>query len=105
MLAKVGVSLFSAARARSPALCVFGGDSVIELAWAVVVLWRVRSGQDGETKENRAARIAKALLFMLAACAVMLSAMSLLTYNEPRPSVTGIVILLLASVVMSLLAR
>lgn len=59
----------------------------------------------GETWESRAARIEGALLFMLAACAVMLSAMSLLTYNEPRPSVTGIVILLLASMVMSLLTR
>ena len=105
MLVEVVVSLFSAWRARSPALFAFGGDSVIELASAVVVLWRFRSGSACETKESRAARIAGALLFVLAACVVMVSALSLVGYGEPKPSVTGIVILLLAAVVMPLLAR
>lgn len=40
MFVEVVVSLFSAWRAHSPALLAFGGDSVIELASAVVVLWR-----------------------------------------------------------------
>ena len=71
----------------------------------MVVLWRFRSGSTCETKEGRAARIAGALLFVLAACVAMASAMSLLGYGEPKPSVTGIVILLLAAVVMPLLAR
>ena len=105
MLAEVVVSLFSAWRARSPALFAFGGDSVIELASAVVVLWRFLSGSACETKEGRAARIAGALLFVLAACVAMVSAMSLLGYGEPKPSVAGIVILLLAAAVMPLLAR
>jgi len=105
MLVEVVVSLFSAWRARSPALLAFGGDSVIELASAVVVLWRFRSGSASATKENRAARMAGALLFVLAACVVVVSAVSLLGYGEPKPSVTGIVVLLLAAVVMPLLAR
>jgi divalent metal cation (Fe/Co/Zn/Cd) transporter len=105
MLVEVVVSLFSALRARSPALFAFGGDSIIELASAVVVLWRFRSGSACETKESRAARIAGALLFVLPACVAMVSAMSLLGYGEPKPSVAGIVILLLAAAVMPLLAR
>jgi divalent metal cation (Fe/Co/Zn/Cd) transporter len=105
MLVEVVVSLFSAWRARSPALFAFGGDSVIELASAVTVLWRFRPGSACETKEDRAARIAGALLFVLAACVVVVSAVSLLGYGEPKPSVTGIVILLLAAVVMPILAR
>jgi len=105
MLAEVVVSLCSAWRASSPALFAFGGDSVIELASAVVVLWRFRSGARCETEEGRAVRIAGALLFVLAACVAMVSAASLLGYREPRPSVPGIVILLLAAVVMPLLAR
>jgi divalent metal cation (Fe/Co/Zn/Cd) transporter len=106
MLVEVVVSLLSAWRARSPALFAFGGDSVIELASEVVVLlWRFRSGSACETKESRAARITGALLFVLAACVAILSAMSLRGYGEPRPSVTGIVILFLAAVVMPLLAR
>ena len=105
MLVEVFVSLFSAWRARSPALFAFGGDSVIELASAMVVLWRFRSGSACETKENRAARIAGALLFVLAACVATVSAVSLLGYGEPKPSITGIAILLSAAVVMPLLAR
>jgi len=104
MLVEVVVSLFSAWRARSPALLAFGGDSVIELASAVVVLWSFRLSAAGESKEGRAARIAGALLFVLAACVAMVSAMSLLGYGEPKPSVAGIVILLLAVAVMPLLA-
>ena len=105
MLVEVVVSLFSAWRARSPALFAFGGGSVIELASAALVLWRFRSGSAYETKESRAARIAGALLFVLTACVVIVSALSLVGYGEPKPSVTGIVILLLAAVVMPLLAR
>ena len=105
MTAEVVVSLSSAWRAHSPALFAFGGDSVIELASAVVVLWRFRSGPACEIEESRAARIAGALLFVLAACVATVSAASLLGYGEPKPSVTGIAILLLAAVVMPLLAR
>jgi divalent metal cation (Fe/Co/Zn/Cd) transporter len=97
MLVEVVVSLFSAWRGRSPALFAFGGDSIIELTSALVVLWRFRSGSVCETKESRAARIAGALLFVLAAGVVMVSAISLLGYGEPKPSVAGIVILLLAA--------
>ena len=104
MLVEVVASLFSAWHALSPALLAFGGDSVIELASAVVVLWRFRSGSACEAKESRAARIAGALLFALAACVATVSAVSLLGYGEPKPSVTGVVILLLAAVVMPLLA-
>lgn len=105
MTAEVVVSLSSAWRVHSPALFAFGGDSVIELASAVVVLWRFRSGPACEIGESRAARIAGALLFVLAACVATVSAASLLGYGEPKPSVTGIAILLLAAVVMPLLAR
>jgi divalent metal cation (Fe/Co/Zn/Cd) transporter len=105
MLVEVVVSLLSAWRARSSALFAFGGDSIVELASAVVVLWRFRSGTVCETQESRAARIAGALLFVLAGCVVMVSTISLLGYGEPKPSVAGIVILLLAAAMMPLLAR
>src|SRR5579863_5987627 len=61
------VSLFAAWRARSPALLAFGGDSGIELFSAAVVLWRFRSSGTREGVEERAARVAGALLFGLAA--------------------------------------
>src|SRR6202050_2876492 len=60
------VALYAAWRARSPALLAFGGDSTIELFSAVVVLWRFRTTAH-ENAERRAARVAGALLFTLAA--------------------------------------
>ena len=61
------VSLFAAWRARSPALLAFGGDSAIEFFSAVVVLWRFLATDAHEDVEKRAASVAGALLFALAA--------------------------------------
>jgi divalent metal cation (Fe/Co/Zn/Cd) transporter len=99
------VSLFSAWRARSPALLAFGGDSAVELLSAVVVLWRFRVASAHERAEKLAARIAGALLFALAAYVVLASAMSLLGYSEPKPTLTGITVLVVAAAIMPWLAR
>jgi divalent metal cation (Fe/Co/Zn/Cd) transporter len=105
MTAEAGVSLFAAWRARSPALVAFGGDSAIEVASAIVVLWRFRSNAVSEHLERRAARIAGGLLFALAACVIATSVMALLGYSEAKPSLLGIGILAAAAVLMPLLAR
>ena len=99
------VSLFAAWRARSPALLAFGGDSAIELFSAVVVLWRFRASDAHEDVERRAARIAGALLFTLAAYVAITSVGSLLGYSEPKPTLLGIAILVAAAVVMPWLAK
>lgn len=57
MSVEAALSLFSAWKARSPALLAFGGDSAIELASAVVVLWRFNAVMS-EHAESKAARIA-----------------------------------------------
>jgi divalent metal cation (Fe/Co/Zn/Cd) transporter len=51
MSVEAGLSLFAAWRARSPALLAFGGDSAIELASAVVVLWRFNASAAQEHAE------------------------------------------------------
>jgi divalent metal cation (Fe/Co/Zn/Cd) transporter len=99
------VSLFAASRARSPALLAFGGDSTIELFSAVVVLWRFRASAAHEEMERRAARVAGALLFALAAFVSVTSITSLLGYSEPKPTILGITILIAAAVVMPWLAK
>jgi divalent metal cation (Fe/Co/Zn/Cd) transporter len=104
MTVEAGLSLWAAWRARSPALAAFGGDSAVELMSAVVVLWRFRSGA-GEDAERQASRIAAGLLFALAASVVMIAALSLLGYSEPKPSYLGILVLLVALIVMPVLAR
>src|SRR5271169_2244624 len=98
------VSLFAAWRARSPALLAFGGDSAIELLSAVVVLWRFRTTAH-ENAESRAARVAGALLFALAAYVAITSVVSLLGYSEPKPTILGIAILVAAAAVMPWLAK
>ena len=99
------LSLFAAWRARSPVLLAFGGDSAIELFSAVVVLWRFRASAAHEEVERRAARVAGALLFALAAYVAITSVTSLLGYSEPKPSLLGIAILIAAAAIMPWLAK
>ena len=105
MSVEAAVSLFAAWRARSPALLAFGGDSAIELLSAVVVLWRFRASDAHEDVEKRAARIAGALLFALAAFVAATSVTSLQGYREPKPTFLGIAILVAAAAVMPWLAK
>src|SRR3984893_16183323 len=105
MSVEAAVSLLAAWRARSPALLAFGGDSAIELFSAVVVLWRFRASDAHEDVEKRAARVAGALLFTLAAFVAVTSITSLLGYSEPKPTFLGIAFLVAAAAVMPWLAK
>lgn len=105
MVVEAAASLFSAWRAHSPALLAFGGDSAVELLSAMVVLWRFRTGAAHESAERLATRIAGALLFVLAAFVALTSALSLLGYSEPKPTLIGIAVLVAAATVMPWLAR
>ena len=99
------VSLGAAWTARSPTLLGFGGDSTVELLSAAVVLWRFHSPSRGDHAEQRAARIAGGLLFVLAAFVAIASVLTLLGHIQARPSTIGIVLLILAAVVMPWLAK
>src|SRR5712692_678851 len=105
MMVEAAVSLFAAWRAHSPALLGFGGDSAIELLSAAVVFWRFRSNSNPELAERYAARIAGALLIVLALFVAITSVLSLLGYRQPQTSGLGIAVLLLAEVIMPWLAR
>ena len=104
MTVEAAVSLFASWRAHSPALLASGGDSAIELFSSIVVLWRFRTTAHGET-ERRAALVAGALLFVLAAFVAVTSVTGLLGYSEPKPTILGIGILIAAVVVVPWLAR
>ncbi len=58
-----------------------------------------------EHTERRAARIAGALLFALAAFVAVISVTSLPGYGEPKPTFLGIAILVAAAVIMPWLAK
>lgn len=105
MTVEAAVSLGAAWAARSPALLGFGGDSAVELLSAAVVLRRFyRPSQDARAEE-RAAKIAGGLLFVLAAFVVLASVVTLLGHVEAQPSPVGIALLILAAAVMPWLAR
>jgi divalent metal cation (Fe/Co/Zn/Cd) transporter len=105
MSAEAAASLVAAWVGRSPALLGFGGDSAVELLSAAVVLWSFRLASRGDRAEHRAAKIAGALLFALAAFVGGVSVLALLGHVESRPSPVGIVVLILAAVIMPWLAR
>ncbi len=101
---EASVSRSAAWTAHSPALLAFGGDSAIELLSAIVVLWRFRSSAQ-ERSEEQVARIAAALLFVLAAYVAVVSAMTILGHREAKTTYWGIAILIGAAAIMPWLAK
>jgi divalent metal cation (Fe/Co/Zn/Cd) transporter len=106
MTVEAAIALGAAWKARSPALFGFGGDSLIELLSGMVVLWRFRSQTETETAraEKIAARIAGGFLFSVALFVATASSFAFLGYYEPRTSVVGIVLLVVAAFGMPWLA-
>jgi hypothetical protein len=99
MSIEAALSLWSAWRAKSPALAAFGGDSAVELLSAIIVMRRFRRGASAAA-EKRAAQMAGVLLFILAACVVSISALCLLGFSESRPSYLGMAVLFAAALIM-----
>jgi divalent metal cation (Fe/Co/Zn/Cd) transporter len=105
MSIEAALSLLAAWMTRSPSLLAFGGDSAIELISAIVVWRRFRTHSEAEQAESRAARIAGALLFALAAYVIVESAISLLGHRKPSESYLGIAVLIAAAVLMPWLSK
>ncbi len=74
---------------------LLGGSSAVEISC---------NAAHGDV-EKRAARVAGALLFALAAYVAITSVVSLLGYSEPKPTLLGIAVLVAAAVVMPWLAK
>ncbi len=102
MLIECGVSLYAAAAARSPSLLAFGSDSFVELLSAAVVL--LRYGSPKLISEQNTARIAGALLFLLAFVVASTALLSLVLHWRPEPSFLGLTMTAAALVAMPILA-
>ena len=79
MLIEAVVAIGSGVVAHSLSLIAFGADSLIELASAGILLWRLdvemrRGTEFPESVEQRASRISGALFFVLAAYVLMSAA-------------------------------
>ena len=110
MAVEASVAIGSGVRAGSLSLFTFGLDSVIELASASVLLWRLvvelrRGAAFAETAERIASRIAGALLFGLAAYVVIAAGWKLASHSGQTFSWPGLAVTTLAIPVMYLLAR
>lgn len=113
MLAEGGAALWLGAKSRSLLLEGFGLDSVLEMASAGILLWRLRveasafaSEAQTETTERRAARLVGFGLYTLALGIVAGAGYGLLArhHANTHESVWGIAIGLAAKVGMPLLA-
>jgi divalent metal cation (Fe/Co/Zn/Cd) transporter len=102
MLIECGVSLYAAADAHSPSLLAFGSDSLVELLSAAVVL--LRYGSPKSISEQKAARIAGALLFVLAFVVASTALLSLVLHRRPEASYLGMIVTVAALVAMPILA-
>jgi len=110
MVIEAAVSIGSGILAGSLSLIAFGADSVIELASAIVLLWRLRSElQQGvefsEPIEQRAGKIAGALLFALSAYVIVSAAYGLWLREGQEFSAPGVIVTASAIPTMYFLAR
>ena len=100
MVIEAGVAIWSGVRAASLCLLAFGIDSLIELASAATLIWRLtvelrRGRAFAESAERRASRIGGGLLFALAAYVVAAAGWELWTragsaFSWPGLAVTGL---------------
>ena len=110
MLIEAAVAFGAGLAAGSLSLAAFGLDSVIELASALVLIWRLHAelrlgASFPERTERLASRIGGGLLFALAGFIVIGSGWSLWTRHAQEFSVPGLAVTALAIPVMSVLAR
>jgi divalent metal cation (Fe/Co/Zn/Cd) transporter len=110
MTIEAAVAIASSVAAHSITLLAFGLDSVIELASAGVLIWRLsvelRHGQDfSEHAERLASKIGGALLLGLALYVAASAAWSLWTREGGEFSSLGIAVALVAIPIMYVLAR
>ena len=102
MLVECGASLYAAAAAHSPAMLAFGSDSLVELLSATLVVLQFSSLKI--IPEEKAARIAGALLFVLAVIVACTALLSVVLHLRPETSQLGMLVTIAALIVMPILA-
>ena len=99
------VAIVGAVLAGSIALMGFGLDSVVEVASAVIISWRLTRLHADEVAERRAVRLIAASFFGIAAYILVDGALSLAgVQGEPRHTPVGLALTALSLVVMPSLA-
>jgi len=107
---EAGIAVTSGILAGSIALVGFGLDSVIELAAAGALLWRLTVEARGagheavERSERRVGRFIGVTFLALAAYVLVVALVALVTGDQPGESIIGIVLAAASLVVMPLVA-
>ena len=107
---EAGIALWSGVVAHSVALVGFGLDSIIELAAASVLFWRLRveasgAGQETiEAAERRVHRFVGFTFLALAAYVLVVAVWTLAGPGQPEESIVGILLALASLIVMPLVA-
>jgi divalent metal cation (Fe/Co/Zn/Cd) transporter len=105
------IGITAAIRASSIALLGFGADSIIEVASAGVLIWRLRAERTAadpaaiQRLDLRAHRLVAFSLIALAVYIVADAAFALYRREHPHPTVLGMVLTLVTIAVMYVLAR
>ena len=110
MTVEAAVAIASGIAANSLTLLAFGIDSVIELASAGVLVWRLtvelRHGQMfAESAERKASRIGGGLLFTLAVYVIASAGWKLWTHQGAEFSLLGLILCVFAVPIMYFLSR
>ncbi|MBN1461556.1 MAG: cation transporter [Armatimonadetes bacterium] len=107
---EAGLAIWAGTAADSVALIGFGLDSIIELAAASVLFWRLgveARGAGEETvaaAERRVHRFVGATFFALAAYVIALAAWTLTGHGQPEESLVGIALAIASLIIMPLVA-
>ncbi|MBF0425728.1 MAG: cation transporter [Magnetococcales bacterium] len=102
---EAGVGIAAGVTADSTALIGFGVDSLIEMAAAMILLWRLTPGAGGERRERLALRLVGASFLLLALYVGSEAVIDLTRRTPPEASPVGILLAVAALIVMPLLAR
>ena len=107
---EAGVAIASGIAAGSIALVGFGLDSVIELAAATVLLWRLSVEAKGadeeriESTERKVLRFVGITFFLLAAYVIASAGLTLFAGKAPEESMIGIVLAVASLIIMPVVA-
>lgn len=110
MSVEAAVAIGAGVVAHSLTLVAFGIDSIIELASAAVLMWRLKvelrqGAAFSEAAEERASKIGGALLFALALYVVVSAGVSLWSRQGSDFSLVGLVLAVIAIPAMYALSR
>ncbi len=99
------IAITAGAAAGSVSLIGFGLDSIIESSSGAVLLWRLKEGDEGRRREERALKLVGWCFLLLAGYVLIDASNALFFKSRPESSIIGIVLAAVSLIVMPVLAH